>query len=400
VPKNVLLRQLSDEDAAWLEKSRPPGLTQEAYLRKLISDARTASISEKTPHRPPVRRRKTTFTFIDLFAGIGGFYAGMTANGGECVFTNEWDKWAATTYRSWTGSDHVVADDIRNLNYKEDVPNHDVLCAGFPCQPFSIAGVSKKKSLGRAHGFDDEKQGNLFFAICAVVEAKRPPILVLENVKNLKSHDKGNTFRVISDYLDELDYEMVHRIIDAKGWVPQHRERIFLVCFDRQQFTPDEISTFAFPKPPSEGPRLFTILEEEPPDVKYMLTDGLWQYLQEYAKKHKAKGNGFGFGLVGPEDVTRTMSARYYKDGSEILIRQPGWRNPRRLTPMEAARLMGFNERYARLLGHGAEFPQVVSDMQAYKQLGNSVSPMVVEALGKQIVKVLKKRQVRLSTMS
>lgn len=397
MPKDVLVRQLSDEDALWLEESRPPGLTREAYVRRLIADARQTAAAKGPAATSRSRRGNPAFTFIDLFAGIGGFYAGMAANGGACLFTNEWDKWAATTYRAWTGSDHVVTDDIRTLDYDKDIPDHDVLCAGFPCQPFSIAGVSKKNSLGRAHGFDDEKQGNLFFAICGIVEAKRPPVLVLENVKNLKSHDKGNTFRVISDCLDELDYEMVPQIIDAQGWVPQHRERIFLVCFDRQQFTDSEIRSFRFPEPPGEGPRLYTILEEDPPDQKYMLTDGLWRYLQDYAKKHQAKGNGFGFGLVGPEDVTRTMSARYYKDGSEILIRQPGWKNPRRLTPAEAARLMGFNERYARLLGHGDEFPQVVSDTQAYKQFGNSVSPMVVEAVGKQVLKVLRKRKARLA---
>ncbi len=397
--KDVLVRQVSDEDATWLEVSCPPGLTREAYVRQLISDARMAS-QAKGGRVPRARGRKQTFTFIDLFAGIGGFYAGMTANGGKCVFTNEWDKWAATTYRAWTGTDHVVTEDIRTLDYAKDIPDHDILCAGFPCQPFSIAGVSKKNSLGRAHGFADEKQGNLFFAICAIVEEKRPPVLVLENVKNLKGHDKGNTFRVISESLDALDYEMVPQIIDAQGWVPQHRERIFLVCFDRHQFTEEEIRSYVQPKVPPTGPRLYSILEEQPPDPKYMLTDGLWRYLQDYAKKHREKGNGFGFGLVGPEDVTRTMSARYFKDGSEILIRQPGWRNPRRLTPAEAARLMGFNERYSRLLGHGSEFPQVVSDTQAYKQFGNSVSPMVVEAVGKQVTKVLKRRQDRIGNAS
>jgi DNA (cytosine-5)-methyltransferase 1 len=393
--KSVLIRHLSDEDAAWLAQSAPPGVTQEAYLRSIVADARRVSASAPTPVRP-ARKGKDHFRFIDLFAGIGGFYNGMTANGGTCVFTNEWDKWAAQTYRAWTGSDHVHAADIRTLDYAADIPDHDVLCAGFPCQPFSIAGVSKKNSLGRAHGFDDEKQGNLFFAICGIVEAKRPPVLVLENVRNLVSHDKKNTFRVIKECIDDLGYELHAQIIDAQGWVPQHRERIFLVCFDRDAFTEAETDSFRFPKPPIDGPRLGSILEDEP-DSKYMLTDGLWAYLQGYAAKHKAAGNGFGFGLVGPGDVTRTMSARYYKDGSEILIRQPGWRNPRRLTPAEAARLMGFNERFSRRLGHGDAFPQVVSDTQAYKQFGNSVSPMVVEAIGKEVVKVLRRRRLRSS---
>jgi len=335
------------------------------------------------------------FKFIDLFAGIGGFYMGMSALGGECVFTNEWDKYAATTYRAWTGSNHVNTEDIRSLNYEQDIPDHDVLLAGFPCQPFSIAGVSKKNALGRAHGFDDEKQGNLFFAICDIVSAKRPPVLILENVKNLKSHDKGNTWLVIHQMLDELGYEVRSQVIDAQSWVPQHRERVFLVCFDRDAFVDTEIDGFKFPSRPLEGPRLGSILEQKP-DRKYMLTDGLWSYLQAYAAKHQAKGNGFGYQLVGARDITRTMSARYYKDGSEILIKQRAWKNPRKLMPKEAARLMGFSGRYSNLLGFGDDFPQVVSDTQAYKQFGNSVCPLVVEAVGAEALKVLRKRKRRL----
>ena len=395
LPKNILIREVPDELASWLQESLPPRMSQEGYVKDLLESARTGSTQVPGPKARSAKVPK--FTFIDLFAGIGGFYMGMNVNGGKCLFTNEWDKYAATTYRAWTGSDHVSTADIRTLSFDEDIPNHDILCGGFPCQPFSIAGVSKKNSLGRAHGFDDERQGNLFFAICAIVEAKRPPVLVLENVKNLKSHDKKNTWNVITDSINELGYELHSQIIDAQAWVPQHRERIFLVCFDRDAFTEAEIDSFRFPTPPKHGPTLGTILEEGAIDTKYMLTDGLWTYLKGYAEKHRAKGNGFGFGLVGPDDVTRTMSARYYKDGSEILIRQPGWRNPRRLTPGEAALLMGFNAKFAKRLGHGTAFPQVVSDMQAYKQFGNSVSPLVVEAIGKQIVKVLAKRQERLA---
>jgi DNA (cytosine-5)-methyltransferase 1 len=345
-----------------------------------------------------VTKRAATpnFTFIDLFAGIGGFYVGMTAIGGECVFTNEWNPYAAKTYSAWT--DHEVnTEDMRTLEFEDVIPDHDVLCAGFPCQPFSIAGVSKKNALGRLHGFRDVEQGNLFFAIYDLAEAKRPPVMILENVKNLRGHDKGNTWRVIMRSLDELGYEVRSEIIDAQAWVPQHRERVFIVCFDRDAFTPDEIAAFHFPKPPKKEHRLEDVLEREAPDQKYMLTDNLWRYLQNYALKHQAKGNGFGFGLASRSGITRTISARYYKDGSEILVPQPEWRNPRRLTPAEAARLMGFNARYAKMLGHKDGFPQVVSDTQAYKQFGNSVCPLVVEAVGKQVVKVMALRNARLA---
>lgn len=337
------------------------------------------------------------FTFIDLFAGIGGFHMGLSQVGGECVFANEWDKYSAQTYRAWTGSDKLNTDDIRALDYSTAIPKHDVLCGGFPCQPFSIAGVSKKNSLGRKHGFQDAEQGNLFFAICDIVAEKRPAVLFLENVKNLKSHDKGKTWKVITEAIDALGYELRFQIIDAQGWVPQHRERIYLVCFDRKKFTKSEIESFRFPITPTKKVTLGEILESEP-DKKYMLTDNLWAYLQKYAAKHKAAGNGFGFGMASRNDVTRTLSARYYKDGSEILIKEPRWRNPRRLTPAEASKLMGFNSKFAKAFGFKREFPQVVSDMQAYKQFGNSVSPLVVEAIAKQIVKVLKLRQVRLAT--
>ena len=340
-----------------------------------------------------------TFKFIDLFAGIGGIHIGMRLNGGECVFANEWDKYSAQTYRAWTDSNHLNTEDLRELDYEKVIPNHDILCGGFPCQPFSIAGVSKKNSLGRKHGFQDVEQGNLFFAICDVVAAKRPAILFLENVKNLKSHDKGKTWKVIQEAIDQLGYEMKAQVVDAGSWVPQHRERLFMVCFDRKKFTKAEIDSFEFPLGPKKPQYLGLILEDKP-DKKYMLTDNLWLYLQKYAAKHKAAGNGFGYGLVGPDDTSRTLSARYYKDGSEILIKQPYWRNPRRLTPSEAARLMGFDSRLAKFMGFSGEFPQVCSDMQSYKQFGNAVSPLVVEAIGKQIVHVLELRKSRLEIKS
>lgn len=339
---------------------------------------------------------KTTFKFIDLFAGIGGFHIGMKLIGGECVFANEWDKFSALTYTSWTEFNHLNTNDLREIDYINDIPSHDILCGGFPCQPFSIAGVSKKNSLGREHGFQDPEQGNLFFALCKVVEAKKPSILVLENVKNLRSHDKGKTWKVIEESIDALGYEMKSKVIDASAWVPQHRERIFMVCFNRKNFTEAEIDAFQFPEGPKRQQILDSILDSKP-DKKYMLTDNLWKYLQTHAAKHKAAGNGFGFGLANRNEVSRTLSARYYKDGSEILIMQPRWKNPRRLTPAEAARLMGFDARLAKFMGHQTGFPQVCSDMQSYKQFGNSVCPLVVEALGNQILKVFELRITRLS---
>jgi len=394
--KSILIRGLSVEDTDWLANNLPVGTSQSDFLRGLIQKARLDSQNAKGSTMSVSSNKQADFRFIDLFAGIGGFHLGMKANGGECVYSSEWDKHAAKTYSAWHGTDHVDSSDIREVEYSSSIPDHDVLLAGFPCQPFSIAGVSKKNSMGREHGFQDLKQGNLFFAICEIAEIKRPPVMILENVKNLKSHDKGNTWRVIKESLDSLNYEVRSQVIDAKGWVPQHRERIFIVCFDRSKFTPEEIDHFQFPEPPKNGPRLASILEADP-DPKYMITDGLWSYLQAYAAKHRAKGNGFGYQLVTGEDISRTISARYYKDGSEILISQPGWRNPRKLTPSEAAKLMGFNSKFAKLAGHGTKFPQVVSDTQAYKQFGNSVSPLVVEAVGKNVLIVLKLRSSRLA---
>lgn len=398
--KTILVRGIDDSDAEWLVAARPIGVSQTEFIKQLIREAKTREAAEsRVSETNKLKSRASEFRFIDLFAGIGGFNLGMRSLGGECVFASEWDKFAAQTYAAWHGPDHVYTEDIRLLDHEALVPEHDVLLAGFPCQPFSIAGVSKKNSLGRAHGFDDAKQGNLFFSICEIADAKRPPVMILENVKNLKSHDKGNTWRVISETLDSLDYEVRSKVIDAKHWVPQHRERVFIVCFDRREFLPEEIERFSFPTPPSKSPKLNSILESEP-EKKYMLTDNLWRYLQNYAAKHKAKGNGFGFQLVGPNDISRTMSARYYKDGSEILIDQPGWKNPRRLTPSEAAKLMGFNKRFAKMSGFKDGFPQVVSDTQAYKQFGNSVSPLVVASVGSEVLKVLNARNSRLDGAS
>lgn len=332
-----------------------------------------------------LKKEPSRFTFIDLFAGIGGTRLGFEHAGGTCVFTSEWDKRAVETYKANfdDGADHGFAGDITTVN-AEDIPDHDVLVAGFPCQPFSIAGVSKKQSLGRPTGFEDETQGTLFFDVARIIKAKRPRAFLLENVRNLQSHDKGRTFTTILRTLtEELGYDVTYRVIGAEPWVPQKRRRIFIVGFR------DGLGSFDFDDmitPNGTAPTMSAILHpenswepaEEPYTVgpmarvnpKYTLSNKLWAYLQGYAAKHKSAGNGFGFGLVGSEDVARTLSARYYKDGSEILIKQPG-KNPRRLTPREAARIMGFPDDY-RI---------VVADTPAYKQFGNSVVVPVVAAI-------------------
>ncbi|MCX6885347.1 MAG: DNA (cytosine-5-)-methyltransferase [Verrucomicrobia bacterium] len=309
--------------------------------------------------------------FVDLFCGIGGFRYGFERNGCVCVFSSDWNEKAQETYAANFGE--RPHGDLCAIPLK-DIPAHEILCAGFPCQPFSIAGVSKKVSLGRKHGFEDKEQGNLFFRLAEIIAHHKPDAFVLENVKNLCSHDKGNTFRVIYDTLTKkLGYTVHHKIVDAQSVVPQHRERIFLVGFRDKR-------SFEFPVFPTQGPKLETILEPEPP-AKYTLTDHLWRYLQNYAAKHKAAGNGFGFGLVTGKDTTRTLSARYYKDGSEILIYQGPDKNPRRLTPRECALLMGYPK----------DFRIPVSDTQAYKQFGNSVVVPVVERIANSVVNILGK---------
>lgn len=328
------------------------------------------------------------FTFIDLFAGIGGLRMGFESIGGRCVFTSEWDKYAQQTYGvNFPRDNHGIAGDIRLVD-ESSIPDHDLLLAGFPCQPFSIAGVSKKNALNKPHGFRDETQGTLFFDVARIIAHHRPRAFVLENVRNLKNHDKGRTFRIIMETLrNELGYESVESyLVNAKSWVPQHRERVFIVGFRK-----DVGFSFSEFKTPDwiNGPRLRKILHSEDGterdkldehryithqtgkvQPKYILSDHLWNYLQEYARKHKAKGNGFGFGLVGPGDIARTLSARYYKDGSEILIKRRRG-NPRRLTPRECARLMGFKD----------TFKIPVSDAQAYRQFGNSVVVPVARAI-------------------
>ena len=308
--------------------------------------------------------------FIDLFAGIGGMRLGFEQAGCRCVFSSEWNRFSRRTYEA--NFHEQPAGDITKIA-ATDIPTHEILVAGFPCQPFSIAGVAKKRSLGRPTGFADQAQGTLFFEICRILQAKRPQAFLLENVKNLRSHDRGRTFTIIQEALSALDYAVFAQVIDGQAYVPQHRERIFIVGFDARRFGRELSFDFAL-QPPARPLVLRDILEPIVPD-KYTLTDHLWQYLKAYAQKHQASGNGFGYSLADFNGVTRTLSARYYKDGSEILIAQSG-RNPRRLTPRECARLQGFPDSF--------EIP--VSDTQAYRQFGNSVVVPLVADLARLMV--------------
>lgn len=406
-----------------------PGWTREHLNRalrgkeqlKALNSIEINVLKELMPSKP-AHYDSPDFTFIDLFAGIGGIRSGFEAAGGKCLFTSEWDKYAQKTYKAnwYSCPEHIFNSDIREVTLSNDraisedeayqhidkhVPDHDVLLAGFPCQPFSLAGVSKKNALGRTHGFECKAQGTLFFDVARILKAKRPAAFLLENVKNLKSHDKGNTFRVIAETLDELGYWVSDiqdmsssdpKVIDAKHFVPQHRERIVLVGFRKdlavhEGFTLKEV----LKKKPKKKPTFKDILDSNVDD-KYTLTPRLWEYLYEYAKKHRAKGNGFGFGLVDPKNlhsVARTLSARYHKDGSEILVDHRGWdmtmaekdfwnednqiNRPRRLTPRECSWLMGFGQ------PGDNSFKIPVSDTQAYKQFGNSVVVPVFAAVAK-----------------
>lgn len=358
----------------------------ETAPKKTVTDWLSKQVFANGRYRPAER---PAFTFIDLFAGVGGFRIGFESIGGRCIFTSEWDSPCRTTYHANFPCPHPVAGDITALS-EEEIPPHDILLAGFPCQPFSIAGVSKKNALGMKHGFADATQGTLFFDAARIIAHHRPAAFLLENVKNLVSHDRGNTFRVIRTTLEEeLGYHIDWRVINAKGFVPQNRERIFIAGF--RENTGFDFSKLEIPDP-DNGPLLRSILHpqdgSEPEDLpythgpkgkvdpKYTLTKNLWSYLKDYAAKHKARGNGFGYGLVGLDDTSRTLSARYYKDGSEVLVRQHRKR-PRRLTPRECARLMGFD-------GPGRpRFEIPVSDTQAYRQFGNAVVVPVVETIAR-----------------
>lgn len=385
--------------------------TQKKVAEILEVDVRTVRRWEVRATEPPpylsaaIRQRllplannwsnsNSTFRFIDLFAGIGGIRMGFEAHGGQCVFTSEWNKFAQQTYfENFSQTEnHTFAGDITKVDEK-DVPDHDVLLAGFPCQPFSIAGVSKKNSLGVPHGFQCKTQGTLFFDVARIIAAKKPAAFLLENVKNLISHNKGHTFQVILETLrDELGYEIHYKIIDGQHFVPQHRERILIVGFrEKTSFSWDNIileekgthklSKILHPGDGSEkAEEPYTIGPKAKVNDKYTLTPNLWAYLQAYAEKHRKAGNGFGFGLVTGDSVTRTLSARYYKDGSEILLSQGKKKRPRRLTPRECARLMGFPD----------TFKIPVSDTQAYKQFGNSVVMPVMKEIARIMVPHLK----------
>ena len=344
----------------------------------------------------PDREPCASFSFIDLFAGIGGMRMAFESAGGRCVFTSEWNTYSRATYEANFHCDHPIAGDITQIP-EHEIPPHDILLAGFPCQPFSIAGVSKKNALGRPHGFLCKTQGTLFFDLARIIAHRRPAAFVLENVKNLESHNRGTTFEIILRTLrDELGYHVEWRVIDAAGFLPQHRERIVIVGF--RDISGFSLEAVRIPDP-ADGPSLRSILHpedgSEPVEYpyteghqacvarQYTLTSHLWDYLQRYAAKHRAKGNGFGYGLVGPDDVARTLSARYYKDGSEILVRQRG--EPRRLTPRECARLMGFDQ------PNRALFKIPVSDTQAYKQFGNAVAVPVIAAVARSLAPWLTK---------
>jgi len=340
----------------------------------------------------PGARPDGLFRFIDLFAGVGGFRRGFESVGGTCVFTSEWDRFAVKTYQANFGLAEGLVGDIQ-LHAEDETPDHEILLGGFPCQPFSLAGVSKKNSLGRKHGFLDEAQGTLFFNIVRILKAKRPKAFLLENVKNLRSHDGGRTYAVIMGSLHELGYRLHERVIDACAWVPQHRERVFIAGFrDEVDFSFDRLER------PKSPPTLSAVLHSsdeapEPPytillrgrtvvNPKYTLSDHLWKYLQAYAAKHRALGNGFGYSVFQSHERARTLSARYHKDGSEILIAQRG-QNPRRLTPRECARLMGFDA------PDSVPVRIPVSDTQAYRQFGNAVVVPVVEAISREMVRAL-----------
>jgi DNA (cytosine-5)-methyltransferase 1 len=334
---------------------------------------------DELPFPPPLT---WDFTFIDLFAGIGGIRIAFQKAGGKCVFSSEWDKFAKQTYQANFGE--YPYGDIRQI-IKSEIPDHDVLCAGFPCQPFSLAGVSKKNSLGRKHGFEDETQGTLFFEIKEILRIKRPKVFMLENVKNLISHDKRKTFEIIHETLeDHLGYVVNWKIIDGGKWVPQHRERIFIVGYDPKQISIDK-QEIIIPEGPDDGysyPELKTIIKKKVEG--HTLGPGTWATLKRHKAHHARLGNGFGYGIhqlpIKNGAVTRTISARYHKDGAEILIEQKGDR-PRRLTVNEAMQIQGYDP---------ATFVFPVSNTQAYRQIGNSVVIPAIGATANEIAIILR----------
>lgn len=315
-------------------------------------------------------KAKAKFLYIDLFAGIGGIRIPFQELGGKCVFTSEWDSFAQKTYLTNFGGE--IQGDITKVNERE-IPDFDILLAGFPCQPFSQAGLHK--------GFADTR-GTLFFDIERIIKEKRPKAFLLENVKQLKGHDKGRTFATIEKHLKDLNYSVSSKVLRARDFgVPQNRERIYIVGFDKLYYNLDDSFEFVFPNPPKIKTCVGDILEKEV-DPKYTISQRLYDGHLRRKEEHKKKGNGFGFSVFSKEsEYTNTLSARYYKDGSEILIDQGEQQRPRKLTPRECARLQGFPE----------DFIIPVSDTRAYKQFGNSVAVPVVRAIGKQMITTMKK---------
>lgn len=316
--------------------------------------------------------------YIDLFAGIGGFRWAFDKAGYQCVWTCEINPFAQKTYLANFPKSHMHGD----IRTAKEIPDHDILLGGFPCQPFSLAGVSSKNFWGQKHGFECEKQGNMFFEVARIIKEKSPKAFILENVKNLASHDKGKTFTIIQNVLKDLGYHIQYKIINAEGWVPQKRQRVFIVGFkELNNFSLDLIKTPE--KSVIKKPILKDILHDftDHADISNLyLSPKLWAYLQRHAEKHREKGNGFGFGLHDETMVARTLSARYYKDGSEVLIQLAGYPNPRKLSPRECARLMGYPD----------DFKIVASNTQAYKQFGNSVVMPLIYDLAKAIKPFIK----------
>jgi DNA (cytosine-5)-methyltransferase 1 len=311
------------------------------------------------------------FTFIDLFAGIGGMRIAFEKVGGECVFSSEWDKFAQQTYAANFGE--IPHGDITKVELSE-VPKHDILIGGFPCQPFSHAGLKR--------GFEDTR-GTLFFDVARIIDHRKPSMVLLENVKGFTTHDKGRTMAVVKETLEDLGYNVFHKVLNARDFgVPQNRERVFIVAINKKKM--GSIG-FEYPKPRKVETKVGDILDSKV-DEKYTLSNKLWAGHKRRLREHREKGNGFGYSMFNSQSpYTSTISARYYKDGSEILIEQKN-DNPRKLTPREAARLQGFPEKF--------KIP--VSDNQAYKQFGNSVAVPVILAIAKNMVKLMENPELRI----
>src|ERR1035437_915114 len=339
-------------------------------------------------------------TFIDLYAGIGGIRFAFESAGGECVYSSEWNKYSQITYEAFHGEKLDIGDITPIVSAlkknKKLIPDHNILTAGFPCQPFSLAGVSKKQSLGRNHGFKEPSQGTEFFKVKEILRLKKPDAFLLENVKNLESHDKGITFEIINKELNRVGYHVKSRVIDAAGWVPQHRERIYIIGI-RKNYRLERFIEDLFPDPPER--RLYelsdVLLPNKKVDTKYTLGPGTWETLQRHKAHHASIGQGFGYGIIFPpykNKVTRTMSARYHKDGAEILISQGENSRPRMLTPLEACKLQGFPKKCYKFFD--GRKPQPVSNSQAYHQFGNSVAVPVVKSIATNLVNFLIENKV------